>query len=329
MGLLSNIFGSDTEGTGGLLSSIGSALSENSNALLGYGTGGSEGLMRGAQLDDNQREKRKKLAEAEKLKLARLQVAQKLGIDPVLAEAVPDLIGTVAARKYAPKEARIPSFEERQFNTLTPEQQAQYRQQHFLGTPQRQNAPVGYRYTQDGQGLEAIPGGPASQEKELNTPLPAEIAARFGLANEYFKRYDGIDKDLTSADPSVTGVWDNLKATNGNGPGGVVYRDMKLGSEAMVRMLTGAGRSEAEAREEAAQYLPRAFDTATTVRDKQQRLRAALRSMQREALAGRRSQESINKDYPEFTDAQEGSAAAPVPGGAIKTPYGTLRLKGQ
>jgi hypothetical protein len=157
------------------------------------------------------------------------------------------------------------------------------------------NAPSGYAYGPDGK-LAPIPGGPQDPDRDTNEPLPGELAARFGLANQYFKRFGGIETDLTSKDPKAVGAWDRL----GFGESGAIHRDMKLGSEAMVRMLTGAGMNKEEAENEVKQYLPGPYDNAATVLDKQKRLRAALRDMQREALQGRRSRRQIESDYPAF-----------------------------
>lgn len=189
----------------------------------------------------------------------------------------------------------------------------------FYSSKFRKDAPSGYTYGQDGK-LAPIPGGPQDPERDINDPLPGEIGARFGLANEYFTRFDRIETDLKSKDPRLVGPIDNL----GFGQSGALQRDVKLGSEAMVRMLTGAGMSQQEAENEVRQYLPAQGDNAATVLDKQYRLRSALRNMQREALKGRRSNRQIEKEYPAF-ESPDFSEIEKRVGGRQGGPIGTNR----
>jgi hypothetical protein len=131
MGLLSSLLGSAgvDVGGGGILGQLGNSLSQNSGALLGFASGGPEGMVQGKQAD-----MRAALMREEKDKQARqLQAAQALAqsqhLPPELAQLSPDVLAQIVGKKFMPKEL---SFEERQFNALNPEQQAQYRQQHFL-----------------------------------------------------------------------------------------------------------------------------------------------------------------------------------------------------
>ncbi|CAH1677777.1 phage tail tip lysozyme [Chelatococcus sp.] len=163
-------------------------------------------------------------------------------------------------------------------------------------------APAGYRWGPDGRALEAIPGGPQDPKvKGANEPLPGEIATRFGLANEFFKRFPTLDTKI--GEGALTGIIDATRAQAGAGEPGQLFRDLELGAEAMTRMLTGAGQTEFEARQAARRYLPEITDKATTLQDKARRLRDSLRSMQREALRGRMPQEEIDRQYPVFIDA--------------------------
>jgi hypothetical protein len=284
----------------GFFDQLGQAFADNSGLLMGYGAGGFEGAMQGMAQDERTRLIKQKQAEEEQRKVEALKLAQQYKLPAAIAsdpDSVFGMVKSIEMQKRTPKEygieetylRNLQQTDPAKFNTLMESKYA----------PRGTQAPSGYRYKPDGS-LEPIPGGPASADKVMNDPLPAEIASKFGLADQYFKRYDGIEKDLQSEDPKVIGVWDNTRAQSGAGPGGAIYRDMKLGSEAMVRMLTGAGRSESEAKEEAAQYLPRIHDDAKTVLDKQKRLRAALRSMQRETLRGRIPQQVLDEKYPEY-----------------------------
>ncbi|UVF22862.1 hypothetical protein HPT29_028335 (plasmid) [Microvirga terrae] len=283
----------------------------------GWG-GGIKGFAEGAQQDNALRIQRQKQAELEQKRVGYQKFAEEIG-HPELAN-MPDVLDSLALDKYKRRE---PTEWDRLTQGLSPEE-LQKAKRYKLGLETKPattddmvefelakrdpefakflrdkkgapNAPSGYAYGPDGK-LAPIPGGPQDPDRDINDPLPAEIAGRFGLANEYFKRFGGIETDLKSQDPKITGPIDGL----GFGKSGSLQRDMKIGSEALVRMLTGAGRSESEAKEEANQYLVQPSDNAATVLDKQYRLRAALRSAQREALTGRRSKRQLDKDYPEF-----------------------------
>jgi hypothetical protein len=105
--------------------------------------------------------------------------------------------------------------------------------------------------------------------------VPAEMAAKIGLADEFLANYDSIRKSAAAGD--MTGLFDYQKAVGlGRGTGGEAYRQLKSGSEALVRMLTGAGKSETEAQDEASQYLPTFTDDAATLVNKIDGLKSRL-----------------------------------------------------
>jgi hypothetical protein len=348
---------------GGFLDGLHNAVADNSGMLMGVGMGlmsgdmqaASQGALQGMRQDQQARLTRQAQAEAEQKRVAAMQWAEKNGLSKEFAAGDPDGVLTLARslelKKRTPRE---PTEWERLTQGLSPEEVQKARRyklgletkpattddiqeyeyakgQGFQGTfPQflqskrggASNAPSGYTYGPDGK-LAPIPGGPQDPDRDINEPLPGEVASRFGLANEYFKRFDGIEKDLTSKDPRAVGPIDSL----GFGQSGAIQRDMKLGSEAMIRMLTGAGMNKEEAENEVKQYLPGPGDNAKTVLDKQYRLRSALRSMQREALQGRRSRRQIDADYPELESPDYGEVSRRADEGS-RGPVGHNRATG-
>lgn len=193
----------------GLLGGLNQFAQDNSAALLGLGAGllsgdwgaGAQGYAQGMAQDERTRLIRLKQAEEERQKVALQQAAQKLGIDPVLAQASPELVATVASRKYAPKEL---SFEQQQFNMLSPEQQSQYREQKFLGgdgkslTEQyRQRAQMAQQ-----QGLK--PGDPAYQSFVLTGKMPREDAQPLTATDK--KAIMEADEGVMSAENALASI---------------------------------------------------------------------------------------------------------------------------
>jgi hypothetical protein len=325
------ILASDAPQGTGILGGFNQFAQDNQAAMLmaggalldGQGWGAAaQGFAQGMRQDEYTRRLKQEQAEKQQKQVAYQQLAQKLG-RPELA-GMPEVLSSLALDRYKTRE---PTEWDRLTQGLSPDElnqakryklgletkpastddirEYEYAKQggyqgsfpQFLQAKRggASNAPSGYTYGPDGK-LAPIPGGPQDPERDINEPLPGELAARFGLANQYFKRFDGIEKDLTSKDPRAVGPIDRF----GFGESGAIQRDMKLGSEALSRMLTGAGMTKDEADNEVKQYLPGPYDKPATVLDKQRRLRAALRDMQREALRGRRSNRQIETDYPEF-----------------------------
>lgn len=163
------------------------------------------------------------------------------------------------------------------------------------------NAPPGYKWANDGSTLEPIPGGPA-------TKVPAELAARLGLAKNFLKQLDGVPamKDgkpvLDAAgkptwdmpplkddikNGSATGLLDWATAQTGRGRAGQIYRRIESGTDALRRMLTGAGMPAAEAADYVRRYQPTIKDDAATLVDKVTQLEVELKSMVDEAGRGR------------------------------------------
>ena len=136
-------------------------------------------------------------------------------------------------------------------------------------------APSGYRATANGA-LEAIPGGPADPAAQAAKPrqLPADMAGRVALAEEYLSKAADINKAIKSG--SLTGIFDSQTAKAGYGPAGEVYRQIQSGRDALQRTLTGAGMPASEAAEYADRYLPTVGDTQETLASKQSQLQAEL-----------------------------------------------------
>lgn len=165
----------------------------------------------------------------------------------------------------APKEARAPG--------ATAEKIAQMRalgmsdaqiQQALIGGGAQQ-APSGYRPTQDGSGLEAIPGGPADPANKPPTIAP-EVAARTALTGEFLDNAASIRERIASGD--MTGPVDFATAQIGYGQQGETRRQMLSGVDALRRGLTGAGMSQAEAGDYVERYLPAPQDNAETLLSK-------------------------------------------------------------
>jgi hypothetical protein len=132
--------------------------------------------------------------------------------------------------------------------------------------------PSGYRWkdpnNQDG-GVEPIPGGPATQ-------MPAELAARIGLAKDALTKLDRVEQSARSG--QMTGIYDWGMGQLGRGEQGELTRELKAGAEALTRMLTGAGMNMAEVSREVQMYLPAVQDDAETLANKVSQLKRRLQS---------------------------------------------------
>jgi hypothetical protein len=157
-----------------------------------------------------------------------------------------------------------------------------------IGDSENGKLPSGYRWKDEANksaGVVPIPGGPATQ-------IPAETAARFGLAENYLGDLDdkdgkpGLRSRLQRGD--ATGVWDFARARNDSSSDAAdVYRKMQSGADALQRFLTGAGMSIPEAEAYAKRYLPTVTDTGASAAKKADELAEALRSAKAAVLRGR------------------------------------------
>lgn len=141
--------------------------------------------------------------------------------------------------------------------------------------------PANYRWKDPNdqtQGVEPIPGGPGEQ-------VPAELAARVGLADTFLADYDNLRQQLQSG--VVTGLWDRAQINNQGSVQAGVYRQLESGADALQRMLTGAGMNQTEADAYARRYLPTYTDNAESAVAKLDQLKKELENARTSALKGR------------------------------------------
>lgn len=142
--------------------------------------------------------------------------------------------------------------------------------------------PPGYKLLDENNpsaGVTPIPGGPAEQ-------MPAELAARVGMADSFLQQAPEIKQELEAG--ATTGVYDRAQAGwNSSSAQAEVLRKMKSGTDALQRMLTGAGMPVAEAAEYAGRYLPTYTDDASSAAQKLDQLVMELKRIKEMAMRGR------------------------------------------
>lgn len=142
--------------------------------------------------------------------------------------------------------------------------------------------PAGYMLADEGdpsKGLKPIPGGPGEQ-------LPAELAARTGMANSFLAQAPALREEIAKGE--ATGLWDravggNIQSSEQAG----IIRQMKSGTDALQRMLTGAGMPAAEAQQYAERYLPTYTDDAKSAAQKLDQLVTELEKINQNVMRGR------------------------------------------
>lgn len=143
--------------------------------------------------------------------------------------------------------------------------------------------PSGFRWKDPNKremGVEPIPGGPATQ-------IPGELAARVGLSGDFLEQAPALKERIKAGD--VTGLVDSNLARQGIGEAGEVYRQLQSGTDALMRLLTGAGMNETEARQYAERYLPTWKDDASSAAAKLDNLVRELGATRDTAMRGRGS----------------------------------------
>lgn len=154
--------------------------------------------------------------------------------------------------------------------------------------------PSGYRWKDPNNrdlGVDPIPGGPA-------TTIPAELAARIGMADTFKKRLPEIKKRVLAGD--ATGPVDVLRGqTMGTNP---VYADIQSGVDALQRLLTGAGMNIAEAEQYAKRYMPGYWDDPETTIQKLDRLNEELEAASQKAMLGRGGDDPAQATQPKTQD---------------------------
>jgi hypothetical protein len=116
--------------------------------------------------------------------------------------------------------------------------------------------------------------------------LPAEMGARIGLG-ERFSQVDAPEIRKAIQSGGATGPIDYLSGRLGRGQAGEVHRRMATGVDALVRNLTGAGKSESEVRDYTQRYLPAVTDDADTLERKLTGLEADLAAVAQGAVRGK------------------------------------------
>jgi hypothetical protein len=105
---------------------------------------------------------------------------------------------------------------------------------------------------------------PVEGFKATPTQVPAEIGARIGLAEGFLKKYADIYKKL----PELDSLMGRGQIVFNTGTAAEVKRHIETGAEALIRSLTGAGKSKEEAESYASRYLPSALDTSFDLKSK-------------------------------------------------------------
>jgi hypothetical protein len=153
-----------------------------------------------------------------------------------------------------------------------------------------QKPPTGYATVPQPDGTSAlapIEGGPATQ-------MPAELAARIAVADDGLKVLPDLIRKAENGD--LTGVFDWAWGVIGKGEQGKARRDIKGASEAITRLLTGAGMNNTEIANEGWMYTPQLLDDAATVKHKLERLQDRLKSARDQASLGRSGAVGINPE---------------------------------
>jgi len=175
----------------------------------------------------------------------------------------------------------IPAGFERGPNGLQPVPGGPKDPNYLRTVPNKQNAPAGYKWNDPNNpdaGLSAIPGGPGEK-------IPAEVAARLGLAKSFLGQLPDIKRRVEAGD--LTGLYDGTLAHFNIGDAGELKRQISSGSEALLRNLTGAGMNYDEAKKYVARYEPEVNDSSKTVISKLNQLERELRSVNDVVSKGR------------------------------------------
>lgn len=185
----------------------------------------------------------------------------------------------------------------------------------------RQNAPAGYSWVDPNNpdaGLKAIPGGPGEK-------IPAEVAARLGLAKSFLGQLPAIKQAVQAGE--LTGPVDGITGAFNIGRAGELRRQIASGAEALLRNLTGAGMNMDEAKRYVARYQPEWNDRPETVISKLNQLERELRSVDEIVSKGRGS-DVLSPQSRRQSSAITQEQYNALPSGATYTaPDGTQRVK--
>lgn len=135
--------------------------------------------------------------------------------------------------------------------------------------------PSGYRWTEDGQGLEPIPGGPAEK-------LTPEQAGKIALAESSTDFMPDVKTALV--DPKMLNPIATAFEIGETGEG---YRKLDMALDAYVRATTGATMNKEELRNVYGQFYPRSYDSRKTRQQKFDSLTSFLTKYQTGLRKGR------------------------------------------
>lgn len=320
----------------------------NQQMLLGLGAGllsgegwgaGAAGAMAGMQNDQRTRLIKQKEAEAAQSRLLNQQLAEKLG-RPELAH-MPEALAQLATRQPDKQ-----SFEERQYNMLSPEQQAAYRQKHFLGGGDNDEIARAGQRAKIAQSLGMTPDHPAYQSYIATGKMPREDQAPLSATDK--KAIMEADEGVMSAENAIASLnrAKELSKTAYDGP--------TAGVRGMVTGVFGSEGGQAttlldnEVKNNALQSLKSIFGGNPTEGERAIMMEIQGSSSQPAAvrekiyekarvLAERRLQFNRERaaslrggSYYKPGQSQPGPAqqSAQSQDGSISTPFGTLRRKG-
>lgn len=157
--------------------------------------------------------------------------------------------------------------------------------------------PSGYRWGEDGESLEPIPGGPGES-------ISAELAARLGLANKVLKELPALKQQVGTG--AATGPLDYMTGAMGYGEAGQISRRIADGADAIQRMLTGAGMPASEAAEYTKRFRISPTDTAEIVSDKLNNMENVLKEQIAMATRGKGGPPPLGASAPAMPQAATG-----------------------
>jgi hypothetical protein len=294
MGILGRLF--DPKGDG-ILGGIGEGLRDVAPIMSAIGNNQDIGTaqFRVQQMQDRRYAK----AQDEMMKKQAAAMAERMGLDPALASSPETVFSIYKAQKAAEIEKANragpappqPLAIERALDAAgikDPMERQKYILQSLNGGGTPRQAPSGYEWAPEGT-LRPITGGPqdpatiaANRKAE---PLPADIAGRLAVTEEYLDQSPNINKDVEAG--NITGPVDHFQAKYGWGRKNEVYRQIESGVDALRRSLTGAGMPVAEANNYVSRYEPALTDDAPKLASKQKQLQAELSRYQSLARQGR------------------------------------------
>jgi len=304
-----------TRDNSGMLIGAGTALMANAqNPLANPMTNVGQAALQGGALDTLRREKTETEKQQEAQKNATIEWLVKYrGMTPEQAKATVDA-GMVSEALAPPKDTSTDDM--REYNQAVAQgftgtfldyqikMKEAGRAQTTVNLGEKLSLPAGWKWNDPDNpraGMSPIEGGPGTQ-------MPAELAARVGMADSFLEQAPTIRDKIAAG--KTTGVWDRAKAGfDSSSEQAEVMRQMKSGTDALQRMLTGAGMPASEAAAYADRYLPTYTDNAESAARKLDQLVMELQRIKDMAMRGRGGSET------------EGSAT----GGAAGTTSGGLK----